>query len=121
MKELKTPAWIVGVIDSYGAVHCKKVFMGGNKIMHGSLFPSEHHKRWRFLVREWDLTVSPGSDSLSPEDFEASLQAVKKIVSPPEWVLQGEAWEAAGRPTGEAYEKFLKNYEKKVIKSKRTK
>lgn len=117
----KTPAWIVGVIDSYGAVHCKKVFYGDNRTMHDSLFPDVFHKRWRLLVSQWDLSISPCSDALSDEDYEAVQRAVRRLVTPPAWVAENEAWDTAGRPRGEAYEKFLHDWKKKVSNSKRTK
>lgn len=112
----KGECWLViGVVDSYGAVHCKKIYdFGGDNPTHYDLWPMIQ-KRWRFKVSDWQIDKSPLSkENLTAEDCEAILSRMRKIVKVPHWVLQGEAWHKAGRPTrdSKAGKKFFEKWEK---------
>lgn len=118
--EKEEPWMVIGVIDSYGAIHLKKHFMG-DTLDHSALWPTAQ-KRFRFVIKDWDLLRSPLSkESISPEEAEDVIAAIRKILTPPEWVLRGEAWEAAGRPHGKAGDRFDRDYEKQKQKKARTK
>src|SRR6476469_6248447 len=94
------PYLVVGYIDAYGAIHYKKVKLGEDAY-HDSLFPGQTHKRWRFIVRDWQLDQSVISGVKLDSDDGAAVHALmRKILKPPDWFLQGEAWDAAGRPRG---------------------
>ena len=107
--------WVIGVIDAYGAVHAKGIKLGASVQMHSSYWPEVHHKRWRFLVRDWDLQPGLGTKAadFTEEEIASIMRAVEKLAEKPYWVRKGEAWEAAGRPRGKAQDKFLKEWEKK--------
>lgn len=109
--------WVVGVVDHTGAIHYRKVTADeSHGDTHSKFWPNITHKRWRFLIREWDLKKSmmeQGPSALTLEDYDRILTLMRKILPPPLWVLEGDAWEAAGRPRDEAYDEFLKQWEKK--------
>ena len=106
MKHL--PVWLViGVIDSYDALHFHKVLDGERAALHDDFWPHIHHKRWRFKVRDWELDTSiMTKGSLTEEDCERVEALMRKILVVPEWVRRGDAWVAAGRPHGKAAERF---------------
>lgn len=110
--------FVIGIIDHTGAIHYRKIASGNSDgDVHAKFWPNVTHKRWRFLIREWDLKKSTlDKESMNEEEYSAVMTLLRKILTPPIWVLEGEAWEAAGRPRGEAYEKFYKQWEKKKKK-----
>lgn len=62
------PMWVVGCIDSYGAIRAR-VVKGGESITHT---PSESRgKRWRWNIwgQEFHSTRNPTLDKLSDEEY----------------------------------------------------
>ena len=112
MEETEKECWqVIGIVDSYGAVHCEKLY--------GFDFSADHNtfwrgrlKRWRFYVYDWKLDTSCLGDNLDPEDVEAVMNKMRKILPIPLWVQKNDAWEAAGRPHGKAGDKFEKSWNK---------
>lgn len=91
-------AWLVaGVIDAYGAIHFKVQHGFSETVYHASEWPGAT-KRWRFNLRGWDLTQTPGGERLSFAESEDVIARMRKTFTPPKWVLDGEAWLAAGCP-----------------------
>lgn len=117
MKDEK-PYWVIGIIDCYGAVHHQPVYLNDPK-MHDSLWPIQTHKRWRFSISEWSLENSPLSkENLTEAEAEDILALIIKHYMPPPWVIEGEEWEALGRPhRGKAYERHCRKWDK--IRNKR--
>ena len=120
MSRAEKPYLIVGVIDSYGAIHSIAV-KTGDQAYHESQWPTAK-KRWRFLISEWQLTKSPFSEmDITPEEAEAVIAHVRKKVKPPLWVVEGEEWEAAGRVrSGPKWEALNKKRESRRRRSKST-
>lgn len=111
----KPKCWLViGVIDAYGAIHYHKIMDGErNYPDHAGLWPHIHHKRWRFKVSDWECDKSPlAAVPMEEADYLAVLEKMRKVLPIPRWVAEGEAWEAAGRPRGKAYDRFLDKWEK---------
>lgn len=108
----KTCHVVLGIVDSYGAVHCHKLYLEDRSHPdHVTLWPVAQ-KRFRFMVRDWDIQKSPLSAvDFTAEDCEAIQSKMRKILLVPEWVLKGEAWNAAGRPRGKAQERFNKKWD----------
>lgn len=113
--------FVIGIVDAYGAIHYEKLSCNDRKSQfHAHYWPTQTHKRWRFKVRDWQLDDSMLSEvKLNEEDAEKVEALMRKILKVPEWVLRGDAWEAAGRPRGEAYEKFLRDFERKQRRKKK--
>ena len=109
------PWLIIGIIDSYGAIQHQAIDRINNQSQfHETYWPSVHHKRWRFIISEWSLQKSILSkDSFTTvecQDIEAYL---RKRYNPPNWWLEGEEWEALGRPrSGKEYEEHTKKWDK---------
>jgi hypothetical protein len=104
---------VIGCIDHTGAIHHKGIKLG-ERSMHGDHWPGVTHKRWRFSVRDWELDYSlrPG-DKLTCTEAEDVIALIRKYYNPPAWVLEGEEWEALGRPrSGKAYEKHRRKWDK---------
>lgn len=111
MKE--EPYCVIGVIDSYGAIHHHPICIGGECITHETLWPTITHKRWRFQLSEWQLENSVLSkENLTKEEGEIVTDFVGKHYKKPNWVLQGEEWDALGRPrSGKAYDKHCAKWD----------
>lgn len=119
MRNHKEFMWVIGYIDSYGAIHSKFIEFKDKYTSpnHNYYWPTQHHKLWRFNSHGWDLSNSVlGKDRLTPEDADKVMEFLRTKLIPPEWVLHGEAWEAAGRPRGKAQDKFEREYQKKKLK-----
>ncbi len=107
--------FVIGYIDAYGAIHHHKIYEGDllADFTHEALWPEQTHKRWRFNVRHWDLDQSIlSSVKLDSDDGDMIVAKMRKILPVPKWVQQGDAWDAAGRPRGAAYDKWLTKWEK---------
>lgn len=106
--------WVIGVIDHQGAVHCKAINEDTHCIMHSFYWPNTHHKRWRFQVSEWSFHRTLGEPwTMTDEEREAIMRQIEKHAVKPRWVLEGEEWDAAGRPRGKAQDKFLREFDKR--------
>jgi hypothetical protein len=116
MKRQEQPWLIIGIIDAYGAIHHQPIYHGrpNQSQCHEHYWPDAHHKRWRFIMRDWDLSISVLSkDTITPEEAQDIEAHIRKRYTPPNWFLKGEEWEALGRPReGKAYEKFEKKWAK---------
>lgn len=106
---------VIGIIDSYGAIHYKKIKNVSDEY-HETLWPGKN-KRWRFDVEDWNLEKSILScEAFSLEEEDAILALMRKICTPPKWFLRGEIWEKYGRPhKGAKYEKYLRELKKKGL------
>lgn len=120
VKSKKEQPWlIIGIIDAYGAIHHQAIDRVNNQSQfHATYWPTAHHKRWRFILSEWDLQKSVLSkDSFTPEEAEDIIAYIRKRYNPPLWVQQGDEWEALGRPhSGAAYEKHERKWAKIMAK-----
>lgn len=73
---------IIGYIDSYGAIHSRKIFKGDHST-HGHYWPTVHSRRWRFDPCEWKVIRSGEAEiALNDEEAEQVLRHVEKLVSP---------------------------------------
>jgi len=68
--------YIVGIIDSYGAVH-SKVSNLDEQYTHSNLFPSNIFKRWSWH-RHTDLTVSVLSSKFDDEEIDKVVRHLKR-------------------------------------------
>ena len=115
MDALNKPYLVIGYIDAYGAIHHQLVPWGkAGEFTHDHFWPTQTHKRWRFNLAQWDLDNSILSkDKLTPEEGEDVIAFIRKRFTPPLWVIQGEEWEALGRPrSGKAYEQHERKWER---------
>lgn len=108
---------VIGIIDGYDAVHYHKCFERepgdyGSDPNHCELWPTAQ-KRWRFKVRDWEISPSMCGESLTSEEYERIEATMLKILPVPEWVAHGRAWVAAGRPHGRANDRFEREYRRK--------
>lgn len=95
------PYAVVGIIDSYGAIHHAPVSMGGECEFktHETLWPGKSHKRWRFNLRDWQLEKSVLSAlDMTEAERDDVVALIRKHYKPPNWLIEGEEWEALGRP-----------------------
>jgi hypothetical protein len=109
------PWQFIGVVDSYGAVLSQPLYGFNNEPTHEELWPYAQ-KRWRFVISDWSINKSILSkENLTDEDCEAVLSHMEKKAAhlKPRWARQGDAWDAAGRPRGKKYEKWLADWEEK--------
>jgi len=106
------PSYVIGIIDAYGAIHHRPLFLNQTAKQHDYYWPGQTHKRWRFIISEWLLSNSCLSkENLTPAEAEDVEALIRKHYTPPNWVLQGEEWEALGRPrSGKAYEAHEKKW-----------
>jgi hypothetical protein len=103
---------VIGYIDSYGAIHHKKIRLGADST-HESYWPTVKSKRWRFVISDWELSKSViGEVAITEEEAQDILSLMRKILQPPEWYLWGEVWDKAGRPRGEALDKLHDKWER---------
>lgn len=108
------PWQYLGIVDAYGAVHSHPLYGFNNEETHCELWPFAQ-KRWRFVISDWGITKSVLSkENLTEEDCEAIMNHMERKAGKykPRWARQGDAWNAAGRIRGEAYEKWLAEWEK---------
>lgn len=64
------PMWVVGCIDSYGAIIGREVSDDGD-IMHRKEESKGRRWRWNIWGQEFHATRNPTLDRLSQEEFEA--------------------------------------------------
>lgn len=115
MKKTEQPWLIIGIIDAYGAIHHEAIYRDTNKSQfHETYWPDCHHKRWRFIMSDWELTKSIlSTDTITPEEADDIETYIRKRYTPPNWLLEGEEWEALGRPReGKAYERHCAKWDK---------
>lgn len=110
------PYLVIGIVDAYGAIHHKLVPAGkSGEWTHDQFWPTQTHKRWRFNLTKWELDNSLMScilrTRLTPEESEDICALMRRKFKPPLWVIQGEEWEALGRPhSGKALERHEKRW-----------
>lgn len=63
------PMWVVGCIDSYGAITARLV-KGGQSITHTSVESAGRRWRWNIWGQEFHATRNPTLDRLSAEEFD---------------------------------------------------
>jgi len=123
MRHREYPWLIIGVIDAYGAIHHQAIDrLNDQSQFHMHYWPDVHHKRWRFVMLDWKLENTVLSrDMMSESEREDVVAYIRKRYQPPPWVLQGEEWEALGRPReGAAYEKHDKKWDRIMRLNKRS-
>ena len=105
--------FIIGIIDAYGAIHHRPLCLGQTDKQHDYYWPEQTHKRWRFIISEWNLENSILSkETLTEVEADDIVALIRKHYTPPLWVIQGEEWESLGRPrTGASYERHIKKWE----------
>lgn len=79
MSKFDTYRWgsIVGVIDSYDAVHSQHVPLEEGPAFHDDLFPMQTHKRWRWTFCDC-FSVSVLGDKLTDEDYDLVMAHMTK-------------------------------------------
>lgn len=115
------PYYVIGCIDAYGAIHHEPLCFGEESLKtHDMLWPQHTHKRWRFNLAEWKLERSVlSSESITPAEAEDIIARMRKHFKPPLWLIQGEEWDALGRPReGKAYERHCKRWERIYARKK---
>ena len=115
MDSERNPYYVIGVIDSYGAIHHQSLYLGDQfDKTHESLWPTIAHKRWRFNLSEWQLEKSVLSkETITPEEGEDIIAFIRKRYQPPYWLIEGEEWDAIGRArSGKAYEKHRRKWDR---------
>lgn len=109
------PYYVIGYVDAYGAIHHEPICMGEEwSKTHELLWPTQTHKRWRFNLSNWQLENSCLSRENLTEIEALDITALmRKHYNPPLWVIEGDEWEALGRPrSGKAYEEHTRKWEK---------
>ena len=61
-------AWIIGIVDSYDAVH-SRIYDFENADMHGDIWPMQNFNRWRWNSDDGFNTFSGDSLSVEHCDF----------------------------------------------------
>ena len=115
MNPTEPPYYVIGVVDSYGAIHHAPLRLGEEwDKTHEILWPTITHKRWRFDLTEWNLEKSILSkENLTEAEAEDIIAFIRKHYKPPFWVIEGEEWEAIGRArSGPAYEKHRRKWDR---------
>mgnify|MGYP007100041408 CR=1 FL=1 len=107
---MKKYTQVIGIIDNYDAIHYRKIASPIDE-MHDHFWPT-CMKRWRFFISEWNLSKSIlYQDRFTEEEEDKILALMRKICTPPRWVIVGEIWDKHGRPRigkkRKAYEKEL--------------
>lgn len=125
MERKEQPWLIIGIIDAYGAIHHHAIYSNSPNTesqFHEHYWPNAHHKRWRFIMSDWDLQKSILSkDTITREEAEDIENYIRKRYTPPLWFLEGEEWEALGRPReGKAYERHQRRWKRIYKKLKST-
>lgn len=112
MKKEK-PYEVIGIIDSYGAIHHRPKWAGRTDHQHEYYWPGHTHKRWRFDLADWQLSNSALSKNELTEAERLDVEAtVRKYYTPPNWLIKCEEWETLGRPrSGKAYEKHCRKWD----------
>jgi hypothetical protein len=113
---------IIGYIDAYGAIHYKAIPLGkSGEWTHDTFWPTQTHKRWRFEIDEWMIDDSVLSkDNLTPVEMADVTALMRRKFKPPLWVIQGEEWEALGRPhSGKALERHEKRWARIYARQRR--
>jgi len=105
---------VIGYIDSYGAIHHRGLTTDDDYKTHEHFWPTCTHKTWRFLICDWKLEKSPLSKENITETESDDLYAfLRKHYTPPLWILEGEEWDALGRPRkGKKYNEHCKKWDK---------
>lgn len=62
------PMWVVGSIDSYGAIHARVAKSGGS-VMHTKAESNGKRWRWNIWGQEFHATRAPTLDKLSDEEW----------------------------------------------------
>lgn len=110
------PWLIIGVIDAYGAIHHQAIYHSrpNQSQCHEHYWPECHHKRWRFILSDWDLSKSALSKEYLTADDARNIESyIRKRYTPPLWYLKSEEWESMGRPrSGKSYEKHEKKWDR---------
>lgn len=106
---------VVGRIDDRGAIHHRAIKVGQTDKSHGFFWPGKSNKLWRFNLTEWQLEESPLSGvGLTKVERLDIIACMRKYYKPPLWLVEGEEWEALGRPrSGPAYKKHCKRWDRK--------
>lgn len=75
-EQTKDSTWVVGILDSYGAVHSVSFhFEKADEFTHGELWPMQMHGRWRIMNGEFS---SLQGDEFDIEQYDHIIQHVKK-------------------------------------------
>ena len=80
---------VIGIIDSYDAVHYKKIMCDSSSddMYHETHWPCVKSKRWRFNIREWQLEQSILSETkINKEDSDRIYALMEKICIKPMWM-----------------------------------
>lgn len=106
--------YVIGYIDAYGAIHHQPLTLESENKCHSHYWPLNSQKRWRFIISEWQLSNSVlSTDNLTPDEAENVIAFLRKHYTPPVWLIEGEEWEALGRPReGKAYKKHLRKWDR---------
>jgi hypothetical protein len=78
-KEIKdlTDNFIIGIIDSYGAVHSKLIGMSSGE-NHESVYPSQIFYRWSWWDDHKGIEISVLSSPINDEDFNKIERHLKR-------------------------------------------
>lgn len=80
--------WVLGYVDSYGAVHYELIKMDNHGCMHGHWWPGQTHKLWRFNVNQWSFEKTrETSVEMDKADMDAVMRVIEKHFKMPEWAL----------------------------------
>jgi len=67
---------------------------------------------FRITAKKWFRRIV-SKDSFTPAEMEDIEAYIRKRYTPPNWFIEGEEWEALGRPrSGKAYEEHTKKWDK---------
>jgi len=69
--------WVIGVIDTYDAVHSEGFDFFDDIPYHGDLYPNIVHKRWRWTASE-GIERSRDDEEYSSEEFDRIIQHISK-------------------------------------------
>lgn len=115
LRKLNQCDYVIGLIDGLDRLYYERCVSEDGKT-HESLWPTNTHKKWRFRPDNWELDQSIMSGvKLTDDDGIRVCELMRKILVPPNWFIEGELWDAAGRPRGKAQEVFRVRCERQIV------
>ena len=80
MAKLCSIKWIVGYIDSRGAIHHTAVKMNDSVDSHRKLWPTIHHGKWRWLPT-CPRDINSYGETLDDESLDRIWEIINKYIS----------------------------------------
>lgn len=76
---MKIIKWIVGYVDSYGAIHHKVVYVNDTMDSHNQIWTGPKHTKWRWMPNK-PYHLNTYGEELCPEDEDAVWNLIEKFI-----------------------------------------